>query len=171
MSLESGAEELAKGTGLKLGLSVAVVAFALDRFNKWWLLDYFDMPSRGHVELAPFFNLVMVWNRGVSFGLFSDGGQGHRLVLTAISVVIVGVLFYWLQRTSDRLPAIAYGLIIGGAVGNIYDRFSYGAVADFFDVHMGQYHWPAFNIADSAITIGVGLILLEALLSYRKPQS
>jgi len=157
--------------GLRLGLTIAALAFLLDRISKWWLLDYVDMPSLIHIDIAPFFNLVMVWNKGISFGMFSESGSSHKWVLTAISIVIVGVLVYWLYRTSNRLSAYAFGLIIGGAVGNIYDRVSYGAVADFFDVHIAGFHWPAFNIADSAITVGVALILLEAFLAREKPQS
>jgi signal peptidase II len=126
------------------------------------------MPSRGQVALTPFFDLVVVWNKGVSFGLFNSGGQEKRWILTAISIVIVSVLFFWLRQTTDRLSAVAFGLIIGGAIANIYDRFSFGAVADFFDFHIGGYHWPAFNLADSAITIGVVLILVQAIADRRK---
>ncbi|NQV20212.1 MAG: signal peptidase II [Rhodospirillales bacterium] len=156
---------------LSIGLAVAAMAFVGDRATKWWLLEHFDMPSKGQVRLSPFFDLVMVWNKGVSFGLFGDGGAGHRWALTAISIVIVSVLFYWLQRATDRLSAAALGLIIGGATANIYDRFAYGAVADFFDFHVGRYHWPAFNVADTAITTGVALFLLQAVLdrSTSKP--
>ena len=168
MILEGRAD---KSTGLgflNLGLTLAGITFGLDRVSKWWLLDQRDMPSRIHIELTSFFNLVMVWNRGISFGLFSEDGSGHKWLLSAISLAIVGVLLFWLQRASNRLSAVAFGLIIGGAVGNVYDRISYGAVADFFDVHLGGYHWPAFNIADSAITVGVVLILLEAFLTREK---
>lgn len=152
----------------RVGLVAAAAALVGDRLVKWWLLEVFDMPARGQVTLTPFFDLVMVWNEGVSFGLFSSGGQEKRWILTVISIVIVSVLFFWLRRTTDRLSAVAFGLIIGGAVGNIYDRFSYGAVADFFDFHIGGAHWPAFNIADSAITIGVVLILVQAISDRNK---
>lgn len=156
---------------LALGLSAAAIVFAGDRISKWWMLNQLDMPSRGQISVSPFFDLVMVWNKGISFGMFGDGGTGQRWILTAISIAIVSVLFYWMQRTSDRLSAVAYGLIVGGAVGNIYDRFSYGAVADFFDFHIGPYHWPAFNIADSAITIGVLLVIAQAVLDRHESQS
>jgi signal peptidase II len=170
MKQEGTSATPASKSKLLLGLNIATLAFGLDRICKWWLLDFVDMPSRLHISLMPFFDLVMVWNKGISFGLFSNSGLGHKWLLSAVSIVIVSVLIFWLQRTHDRLSALAFGLIIGGAVGNIYDRFAYGAVADFFDFHIGGYHWPAFNIADSAITIGVVLILLEAFLTREESQ-
>lgn len=123
--MEQNTDQVIQTSGklLVLGLVAAATAFAIDRITKWWLLEHLDMPSRGFISVAPFFDLVMVWNKGVSFGLFGGGGPGQRWVLTAISIVIVSVLFYWLQRTTDRISAIAFGLIIGGAVGNICDRF------------------------------------------------
>jgi signal peptidase II len=151
----------------RLGLIIAVVIAIADQATKWLIVTQVMDPPRV-IEILPVFNLVMVWNRGVSFGAFSDGSAAMGWVLTGFALAIVVGLLFWLWRAKDRLTAIAVGLIIGGAIGNVVDRVRIGAVADFLDVHIGNYHWPAFNLADSAITIGVGLILLEALLGERR---
>jgi signal peptidase II len=143
------------------GLGVALAVAALDRLSKAWLVDLVQA-SGGFVELTPFFNLVMVWNRGISFGLLPADGDG-RWLLIAVTTAIVVALLVWLARAEHRWIAAALGLIIGGAASNIVDRLWYGAVADFFDVHAFGYHWPAFNVADSAIVLGVGLLVLDAL--------
>ena len=149
------------------GLIIAVVIAIADQATKWLIVTRVMDPPR-IIEVLPFFNLVMVWNRGVSFGAFSDGSAIMGWVLTGFALAIAAGLVFWLWRAKDRLTAIAVGLIIGGAIGNVIDRVRIGAVADFLDFHLGNYHWPAFNLADSAITIGVGLILLEALLGERR---
>ena len=153
---------------LRLGLAVAALVFAADRLSKALLLDLL----REHgpvVELTPFFNLVMVWNRGVSFGMFQSGETG-RWLLSALALAIVAGLVVWLRRAEPWWLAAGLGGVIGGALGNVFDRLWYdeGAVADFFDFHVAGWHWPAFNIADAAIVVGVGLILLEALLARGK---
>lgn len=148
---------------LRHGLVAAAAVIVIDRVSKAWLLDYLaDMTGR--VELAPFFNLVMVWNRGISFGLFQSGEAG-RWLLTALSLVIVAGLSVWLYRARVWYLAVAIGAVIGGALGNVIDRLLYGAVADFFDFHAAGYHWPAFNVADAAIVSGVGVIVLLSLLT------
>ncbi len=149
----------------RLGAVLAAAVFVLDRATKWWLLEIVNMPERGAVELAPFLNLVMVWNRGISFGMLDAPGAGWRWGLALVSFIIVGILGFWLLRATNRLLGAAIGLVIGGAIGNIYDRVAYGAVADFLDVHVSGYHWPAFNAADSAITVGVALLLYDAVFS------
>jgi signal peptidase II len=149
---------------LRLGLAVAAVVFVLDRATKAWLLDV--MRAHGPVvELTPFFNLVMVWNRGVSFGMLQSGETG-RYLLSALALAIVAGLVVWLRRVDVWWLGAGLGGVIGGALGNVVDRLWYaeGAVADFFDFHVAGWHWPAFNVADAAIVSGVGLILLDALL-------
>jgi len=153
----------------RIGLATLILAFAGDRLTKLWLLTYVDMPAHKNIVITPFFDLVMVWNRGVSFGLFGGGGETQRWVLAAVSLAIVSVLFYWMRQAADRMTAAAFGLVIGGALANVCDRFSFGAVADFFDFHIGGYHWPAFNVADSAITLGVVLILIKAATDHKRP--
>ena len=118
------------------------------------------------IPVLPFFNLVMVWNRGVSFGMFG-GGAVPAWALILLSALIVAMLVAWLRQVDNSWAAVAIGLVIGGAVGNVIDRVIHGAVADFLDFHLGGYHWPAFNLADSAITIGVVLLLAESLFPRR----
>jgi len=146
----------------RLGLIVAAVIFAADLLSKPILLDLMAA-NPGGIRLTPFFNLVMVWNRGVSFGLLSGDAPSRVLLLVALALGIIIWLGFWLWRTSYRFTAVALGLVIGGAFGNIVDRLRFGAVADFFDFHFAGWHWPAFNIADSSIVIGVALLVLDSL--------
>jgi signal peptidase II len=150
---------------LRLGLAVAAIVFVVDRISKALLLDV--MREHGPVvELTPFFNLVMVWNRGVSFGMFQSGETG-RWLLSALAIAIVAGLVVWLRRAEVWWLGAGLGGIIGGALGNVFDRLWYdeGAVADFFDFHVAGWHWPAFNVADAAIVVGVALLLLDGLLA------
>ncbi len=117
------------------------------------------------VRLTGFFSIVMVWNRGISFGLFGSGEELTRWLLTGFALVIAAGLIFWMHMQTKKLPVIALGMVVGGAVGNAIDRIVYGAVADFFDVHVAGYSWPAFNVADSAITVGVLLLVADALLA------
>lgn len=120
------------------------------------------------IPVLPFFNLVLVWNPGVSFGMFGDGSIGAwGLVLLAAG--IVAALLWWLRKADTTLSIVSLGLVIGGAIGNVIDRLIHGAVVDFLDLHVAGWHWPAFNIADSAITIGVVLLLAESLFPSRHP--
>jgi signal peptidase II len=141
----------------------ATFVLIVDQVSKWWILENVLSPERPFIEVTSFFNLVMVWNTGVSFGLFSQHNQ--PLILIAVASIIVIILLIWLMKNDSKLVAIALGLVIGGAVGNIIDRFRYGAVADFLDVHIGGYHWPAFNIADSSIFIGVVLLASSGMFT------
>lgn len=152
---------------LRLALAVAALACAADRLSKWWLLDMFDLPARGHVAVTPFFNLVMVWNRGVSFGLLAHDAPLARYALAAFALGVAVFLLVWAARSGARWTAVALGLVAGGAVSNAIDRLLWGAVADFFDLHAAGYHWYAFNIADAAITIGVVLLLVSGVLEAR----
>jgi signal peptidase II len=148
---------------LRIGLSIAGLTLVLDQISKWWALHALD-PLQP-VAVIPFLNLVLVWNRGVSFGLFDDGGSWTPWLLKLVALIIVAGLVWWLRRTDDRYQATALGLIIGGAIGNVIDRLVHGAVVDFIDVHAAGYHWPAFNVADSAICVGAVLLVFESLLA------
>lgn len=150
------------------GVLVALITIALDQLQKWHMLEVVRIAERPPIEVTPFFNLVMVWNTGISFGLFSGHDGAGALFLIALALVIVTVMAVWLWRSADRLLGVAIGLVIGGALGNVIDRVRFGAVADFFDLHFYGYHWPAFNIADSAIFIGVALLLYDGTFR-RKP--
>jgi len=151
----------------RLGLAVASVVFVLDQITKWLILDMFAADPRA-VEVLPFFNLVLAWNRGVSFGLFG-GGVVPAWGLALVSVAICGVLAVWMTRSADRWTTASLGLVIGGAIGNVADRFMHGAVVDFLDIHVAGMHWPAFNVADSAITVGVVLLVVESL--FTRPEA
>tara|TARA_B100001540_G_C15801721_1_gene640187 strand:- start:231 stop:740 length:510 start_codon:yes stop_codon:yes gene_type:complete len=142
---------------------VAVVAFVVDRLSKWWFLDVFRLPERGVVEVLPILNFVMVWNRGISFGLLPAEGDLGRWILVAVTLLIVIFLAFWLRRVNSSLLCLAIGLVIGGAIGNIYDRIVFGAVADFFQFHALGYAFAVFNVADAAISIGAALMVWDAL--------
>ena len=115
------------------------------------------------MEVTSFFNLALVWNYGVSFGMFAVLRQ--PLMLSGLSVAIICILLIWLTKNLSKLIAVALGLVIGGAIGNIVDRLRFGAVTDFLDFHIGTYHWPAFNIADSCIFIGVVLLCASSMFT------
>lgn len=146
------------------GIIVALTTVILDQISKWWLLHVYQLVERGTVELLPFLNLVVVQNYGVSFGMLGNFGVANSTLMIALTTGITVSVLVWLSRTEHVFLARGLGLVIGGAIGNIIDRFRFGAVFDFLDFHINAWHWPAFNIADSAICIGVGLILLDSFL-------
>ena len=149
------------------GFAVALVVFAADQATKLWILNGIDLDARAPgdsiVIIDPIFKLTMVWNRGVSFGLFPAESWWQRGLLIAVSLIISGVLAVWMFSAVRRLQALAFGMIIGGAIGNVLDRFFYGAVADFLDFS-GMYFPYVFNIADASISVGVGMLLLDLVL-------
>lgn len=150
------------------GLLVAGCVALLDQLSKKFLLGI--MQGHEHfVEVTSFFNLVMVWNRGVSFGLLQSNDARHALI--AFTLLVLCALFVWLARARSTALTTALGMIIGGATGNLFDRFIYRAVADFFDFHVLGHHWPAFNIADAAISCGVALLLWHGWREDRAPRS
>lgn len=152
---------------MKSGLMAAALVTALDQLSKWVVLEIVMDPPR-IIPVTPFFNLVLVWNRGVSFGFLSHASsQWMPWLLTALALAIMAVLAWWLRRAATRLMVLALGLVMGGALGNVIDRLRFGAVADFLDVHIAGVHWPAFNMADSAITVGAALILYDVLFAKR----
>ncbi len=150
-----------------IGLIVAGVVIVLDQATKWWVVTIFMNPPRV-VDIWPFFNVVMVWNKGVTFGFLGDTPFWGQWAFVGLSLAIVAILLLWLHRSEARWQAAALGLIIGGALGNVIDRVHYGAVADFLDFHIAGSHWPAFNVADSAITLGVTMMILDALFGPKE---
>ena len=152
------------------GLAAALLVAFLDQLSKWGVRAYFAdsgcLPQRQRV--SSFFDLVVTCNRGMSFGLFNDGGGPNALVFSLVAVAIVLVLVFWLSRISSPFLAVAIGLIVGGAVGNVIDRLRFGAVVDFLYFHLGAWYWPAFNLADSAISVGVVAMLIDGLLLHRE---
>lgn len=150
-----------------LGLSVGIVTALLDQGHKWWMLEIFDIDAKEFVPVAPFLDLVMVWNRGISYGLFQQGALGQYL-LSAFAVAAVIGLTIWLSRITTKIGAIGIGLIMGGAIGNGIDRLVHGAVADFFSFHIGDFYWYVFNIADAAIVAGVVGLLYDSMFGSHK---
>lgn len=152
----------------RIGLTAAAFALVLDQLTKYGLRDGFDMPEKGRVYVTPFFDLVMAWNRGVSFSMFSADSDVMRWVLVGLTGTIAIVVAIWMGRLRDPVPSLGLGLVLGGAIGNIYDRVVFGAVSDFFHFHWGEWYFPAFNIADAAISVGVGFLLLDSLFLQPK---
>ena len=153
---------------LRAGVIAGFVTLVLDQASKLWLLYVFDIARRGTVKVTPFFDLVLAWNVGISFGWFQNDGFLAQAVLTTIKAVAVVVLAIWMARSRTLLATLALGLIIGGAIGNAIDRVAYGAVVDFalFHVQIGgnTYNWYVFNLADVAIVAGVAALLYDSFL-------
>jgi signal peptidase II len=151
-----------------LGLVVAAAALLLDQITKLVLLygyRFYDMKAGESVSVLPFFNLVMVWNPGVSYGLFPSHGPLQTTLLILLSLGAVSALGWWLWNTTRRSLAIGLGLVIGGAIGNnLIDRLIYGKVADFFHFYARNYDWYVFNVADAAITLGVIALLYDGFM-------
>ncbi|MEE9545305.1 MAG: signal peptidase II [Rhodospirillales bacterium] len=151
------------------GLAAAALVLGLDQGTKWWILEIVMQPPRV-IPLTPFFNLVLGWNRGVSFGLFNSDSALNLWLLPFVALAIVVVLLIWLSRVDGLLLGYAIGMVIGGAIGNVIDRLfrDQHAVADFLDFHLAGYHWPAFNLADTGITVGAAILIIDSL--FMKPE-
>ena len=154
-----------------LGLMAALAALLLDQGSKLWLLFVYDLGARGAVALTPFFDLVLVWNLGISYGLFPTESALGQWVLLLFKLVAVILLWIWMTRVTSRWSALSLGLIIGGAIGNGIDRIAYGAVADFAHFHITtatwNFSWYVFNLADVAIVVGVAGLLYESFWGER----
>ena len=149
-----------------LGLSAAVVA--LDLATKEWVSSVFRYGET--MEVMPFFNLVLVHNTGAAFSFLAQAGGWQRWFFTAVAVVISGVLVWMLRKPgTGRLLSAALALVLGGALGNLYDRVTVGYVVDFIQLHAGGYYFPAFNVADSAITVGVVLLIWDSIRPQPAP--
>ena len=157
-----------RNSHLRSGVIAAVAVLALDQASKLWLLFVFDIARRGAVAVTPFFDLVLAWNVGISFGWFQNDSQLAQISLMIIKAVAVIVLAIWMARSRTLIATLALGLIIGGAVGNGIDRFAHGAVVDFalFHVQIGgkPFNWYVFNLADVAIVAGVAALLYDSFL-------
>ena len=146
--------------GILLALAIAVS----DRLSKWAILYWVDLPARQKITITPFFDLTMVWNPGISYGLLPANSTWAVAVLVIFALSVTIALIVWLARIEHRLLAVAVALVIGGAVGNAYDRAVYGAVADFMSFHAFGFYWYVFNVADIAIVFGVILLIGDAVL-------
>lgn len=145
-----------------LGPLLFVSILLLDVVTKQWALA--NLAGRGAVRVTDFFNLVLVWNPGISFGMFQAGGEVGRWLLVALALAISIILFFWLRWEQRFWPKIAIWLILAGALGNVADRIRFGAVVDFVDLHAFGYHWPAFNVADSMIVLGAAILIIDSLV-------
>lgn len=157
---------------LPLGLGVAVLVFVADQVTKWLILGAMrpegvtetPFAGKGMLSILPVLDFGLVWNRGVSFGVGNTGSIWSTIGFAAIAIIVAAVLLVWMSRTSKWVLAVALGLIVGGAIGNLLDRLRFGAVVDFIYVHVGGFDWfPLFNGADSAITGGAILLAIDSL--------
>jgi signal peptidase II len=155
-------------TPFRFGLVAGALTAVADQASKLALLFVVDLPVREPIVLGPFVNLIVVWNRGISYGLFQQHSELGRFLLLLVSAIATAAIVFWLRRVQTRLLALALGLIAGGAVGNAVDRLAYGAVFDFVQLHAGTRSWYVFNGADVAIVAGVIGLVLDALSVGRR---
>lgn len=165
---------------VRSGLITAFIIFLMDQLSKWFVVEkifnksfwshdlFINLPFYYPLEITSFFNIVLVGNKGVSFGLFSADSIWGTYALVAIALILVIVIFLWLLKTDKTIISLSLGAIIGGAIGNIVDRIRFNAVVDFLDFHIHPYHWPAFNIADTAICIAVIFLLIDTSFGHKK---
>ncbi len=145
-------------------LLLAILVIVLDQYSKWLVLQHFELYQT--LRLTSWFNLTLAYNTGAAFSFLNDAGGWQRWLFVVLAVVISGVLLVWLRRAQQlRLQALALALVIGGAIGNVIDRVRLGYVIDFIDWHYQDWHWPVFNIADSAISVGVVLLIVDSLFN------
>lgn len=153
------------------GLTVAALTTIIDQALKWWMLEVFDIEAKGTVAVTPFLDLVMVWNQGISYGLFQQDSTLGRVLLIGLVIAALVLMLFWLGRMTTSLSAAGVGLALGGGVGNLIDRLVHGAVADFFSFHAFGYYWYVFNIADAAIVAGVAGLLYDSVFNSHKKVS
>jgi signal peptidase II len=156
-----------------LGLTTLVATLFIDQGHKLWMLFVYRISERQPVRFGPFLDVIVAWNPGISYSLLRATNDVERYLLLILALCAVALLLVWLWRSRSRTTALALGLIVGGALGNAYDRWTYGAVADFFHFHVGDLSWYVFNLADVAIVGGVALLLLESIFPtafVRKPR-
>ena len=146
-----------------LNLVILLVVFVLDRTTKLYILDLAEIDTGVDVYITPYLNLFLIWNKGIAFGLFSiDANIIYNSITVLIGLIIITILFMMLKN--NNMQGHFFALIVGGALGNIYDRIVYTAVPDFIDLHFYDFHWFVFNVADIFITIGVFCLILVELL-------
>lgn len=151
------------GPHSRLVTIVALAGLALDQASKLWLLFGYELGAKGAVALTPFFDLVLVWNRGISYGLFQQHDTLGRWLLAGFTVAASVAIWVWAARTAKLVPVLSLALILGGAIGNGIDRVVWGAVVDFAHFHVGDFSWYVFNLADVWIVAGVLGLLYDWL--------
>ena len=154
--------KLLSQTGLRY-LWLALLVFVLDQWSKYAVVDAMDLYQS--IQVLPFFNLTYVHNYGAAFSFLHDADGWQRWFFSIIAFVVSGLILWWLKSTprEQHLLSVAFNFILGGALGNVYDRLMHGYVIDFLDFYLGGWHWPAFNLADSAIFVGAALLILDML--------
>jgi signal peptidase II len=153
-----------------VGLLALAATLAADQANKLWLIFVYGIEGRQPVRLAPFFDVIYAKNPGISYSLFPAQNGIQRLLLLAVTLGATAFLGFWLWRAATKIAGLGLGLIVGGALGNAYDRLTYGYVADFYHFHVGSFSWYVFNLADVAIVAGVALLLYDSWRPAKKPQ-
>ncbi len=149
-------------------LTISAAVIVLDQLTKWLISSWLSLYET--VEVIPYFNLTLAHNTGAAFSFLAQAGGWQRWFFVGLALVISIGLIIWLRKVKDNnLESLSISLILGGAIGNVIDRFLLGYVVDFLDVYYGNYHWPAFNIADSAIVVGAMLLILDSFKS--KPET
>lgn len=156
-----------KNTGLKF-LALSLLLFIADQATKIAILNTFELYE--DVNILPIFDLTYVRNYGAAFSFLSDAGGWQRYFFTTIAVVISTLLIYWMYKTpvNQKLPLYSYSLILSGALGNVWDRINYGYVVDFLHFYYQNWHFPAFNVADIAISCGAFLLIVDAFLEHKR---
>ena len=144
-------------------LGLGAVVLAADQASKYWVLHGLHLADGHILTLLPVLNFVLVWNRGITFGLLTSDSTTGKLILAAVALCVVAGLLTWLWRARRASTALAIGAIAGGAIGNVLDRLRYGAVVDFIQAHIGAWSWYVFNIGDAAIVCGVIALMVESL--------
>jgi signal peptidase II len=154
-----------------LGAGLAFLVVLADQISKHFILRHFLPlpPDLRFLAVTPSLNFVLSMNRGVTFGMFNDGGMANAVVFSVVALAVAGGMLVWLWRVDRVWLAVAIGLVVGGAVGNIVDRARFGGVVDFIDFYIGSWHWYTFNVADSCICVGVAMLLLDSLAA--RPES
>ncbi|WP_413111048.1 signal peptidase II [Thaumasiovibrio sp. DFM-14] len=155
-----------KQSGLRW-LWLAVVVFIADVSSKLFVMNNMGYGWENRIEVLPFFNFLYVHNYGAAFSFLSDAGGWQRWFFTLIALGVCSMLMFWMRRApaTEKLSNIAYALVIGGALGNVFDRLVHGFVVDFLDFYVGNSHWPAFNLADAGICIGAAMVVLDSFRS------
>ena len=152
---------------IRLGVLAGALVLLADQASKWWMLDGLHLSEVGSIEVLPFLNFTMVWNQGVTFGLFHQATAAGPWILAGVAMAVVVALGLWLRRAETRLVAAALGAIAGGAIGNVIDRVRFGAVVDFLHAHAFGWSWYVFNVADAAIVCGVAALILDGMRPAR----
>ena len=162
-------KRLARST--MIGFVLALVIFAIDQISKYWIITLLQLPQRGQIELMSILNFTWVENRGVSLGMLTASSDTQRWLLVGLTGAISIGVAIWIWREKRTQDVFALGLVLGGAIGNLIDRIRYGYVADFIDLHFGDFQpFLVFNVADAAITIGVVILVLRAFLLRDKAE-